>query len=295
MVFVRKKEINGKPYYYLVKSTRIGDTIKKTEKYLGKKKPTKHELQRYIVGKTSYLSAEKQQQLETIKAQAAQTYKKLSSIGKKKYFKDFLIKFTYNTNRIEGSTLTLRETSLILEDHIMPQGKTSKEVREAENHVETFNALLAHKKDLTLSFILSLHHTLLHSIDESAGKIRKENVAIFGSYFKPPKHERLTIELKAFFSWYDEAKVLHPFELAALVHLKFVTIHPFSDGNGRISRLLFNFILHKHGLPFIDFPYADREEYYASLEECQLENREQPFVEYCLTEYLKQYQEYLKN
>ena len=171
----------------------------------------------------------------------------------------------------------------------MPKGKTRVEVKEAENHEKAFNCMLQEKGNLSMDFILKLHSILLEDIDENAGKIREENVGIFGTFFKPPKFEELSYELKAFFEWYKQAKILHPFELACLVHLRFVTIHPFTDGNGRISRLLMNFILKKYSYPMLDIPYEDREDYYEVLERCQLDKIEKPFVNYCFKEYLKQY------
>lgn len=87
---------------------------------------------------------------------------------------------------------------------------------------------------------------------------------------------------------------MHPFESATLVHLKFVTIHPFGDGNGRISRLLMNFVLNKKDFPMLDIPYSDREGYYDSLENCQINKIEKPFVDYLKKKYLKEYKEYLK-
>ena len=82
---------------------------------------------------------------------------------------------------------------------------------------------------------------------------------------------------------------LHVFELAGLVHLKFVTIHPFGDGNGRISRLLQNFVLKKNKYPMLDIPYKDREEYYDNLEDCQINKIQKPFTNYLKREYFKEY------
>lgn len=289
MVFIRKKKVKGKGYYYLVRSVRTGDKVRKIERYLGKKKPTREQLEMFNVSVSESLQEKEIQKLEKIKQSFNKDYKQFSKIAKEKFIKGFSIKFTYNTNRIEGSTLTLRETRLILADKIMPKGKTAVEVKEAENHLKAFNHMLKDKGDLNKELALELHKILLMDIDENAGKIRKENVAIFGSFFKPPKFEKLNYELSAFFEWYKQAKILHPFELACLVHLKFVTIHPFTDGNGRISRLLMNFILKKHNYPMIDMPYEAREDYYEALEKCQIDYVERPFIKYCLKEYIRQY------
>lgn len=269
---------------------RVGKEIRKIEKYLGKRKPTKKELEKFNTFVIECLSEENVKKIELIKRNFDKKYKEMSKVGREKFIKNFLIKFTYNTNRIEGSTLTLRDTKLILADEIMPKGKTSREVKEAENHAEAFNLILNEKADLDIDFLLRLHAILLKRIDTEAGKIRKEEVAIYGSTYMPPPHEELDYGLKAFFEWYNQTKkIIHPFELACLVHLRFVTIHPFTDGNGRISRLLMNFVLKRKGYPMLDISYDDREEYYDALEKCQTDKIEKPFVLYCLKEYLKQY------
>jgi Fic family protein len=100
--------------------------------------------------------------------------------------------------------------------------------------------------------------------------------------------------LRDFFGWYDKNKArLHPVELAALVHLKFVTIHPFADGNGRVSRLMMNFVLNRNGYPMLNIPYEGRNSYCGALERAQLRKRSDVFVLWFIKRYVKSYQEYL--
>ena len=87
---------------------------------------------------------------------------------------------------------------------------------------------------------------------------------------------------------------MHPVELAALVHLKFVSIHPFGDGNGRISRLMMNFVLHKHGYPMLNISYKNRNSYYTALERSQLKKLDQIFIVHIIKRYIKDYKSYLK-
>ncbi len=293
-MFLKKRTINNNEYYYLAKNIRINGKIKKIEKYLGAQRPTKAEMERFNVSVTNILSEKDVERIEEIRIGFNKNYKKLPKTIKDKFIKDFLVKFTYNTTVIEGSTLTLGQTKMILIDQIMPEGKTRREVREAENHVEAFNFMLGWNKDLSMEFILKLHSILMKDISEDAGKIRTQNVAIMGSYFKPLRHEKLDYELKAFFEWYEKAKVLHAFEMSCLVHIKFVTMHPFSDGNGRMSRLLQNFILKKHNYPMLDIRNEHREEYYEAEEQFQMHDKERPFVEFCLKQYIKGYEEDIK-
>lgn len=101
--------------------------------------------------------------------------------------------------------------------------------------------------------------------------------------------------LRDFFKWYQKNKKnLHPVELAGLVHLKFVPIHPFGDGNGRISRLMMNFVLYKNGFPMLNISYKNRNSYYTALERSQIKKNEFIFLNWFLKRYIKENKKYLK-
>ena len=105
----------------------------------------------------------------------------------------------------------------------------------------------------------------------------------------------INLMLRDFFRWYNKNKgKLHPVELAALVHLRFVTIHPFGDGNGRLSRLMMNFVLNKYGYPMLDITYENRSSYYNSLERSQIKNNEHIFAQWFFKKYKKEHERYLK-
>ena len=126
------------------------------------------------------------------------------------------------------------------------------------------------------------------TMDYIAGKIRVHKIVVTGSRAVFPYPEDVPKLLKEFFGWYKkEEKKLNPVEFAALAHLKFVSIHPFSDGNGRISRLLANYIINKYGYPLINIKFGDRMAYYKSLETSQLNEKPKYFVRYFLKRYLK--------
>ncbi len=128
-----------------------------------------------------------------------------------------------------------------------------------------------------------------------AGKIRQHQVTIAGSKFIPPFPAEIYALLMDFFRWYRKNKDrMHPVALAAHVHLKLVTIHPFADGNGRISRLMMNFVLNKHGFPMLNIPYEKRAGYYGSLERSQIKKDEFIFLQWFFKRYLKEYTKYLK-
>ena len=234
--------------------------------------------------------------IDKIKKNFNVEYKSMPKSAKEKSKENFAIKFTYNTQRIEGSTLTLKETANLLEHGIAPGSKPLRDAKEAEAHEKVFFEMLNYKKNLNLQTVLKWHKELMQSTKEDiAGKIRNHDVAIAQSKFRPPMHIELDTLLKEFFDWYNKEKdKLHPVELAALVHLKFVTIHPFSDGNGRMSRLMMNFILKNNNFPLLDIPYIKRASYYNALERSQINKDANVFIQWFFRRYLAEYKKYSK-
>jgi Fic family protein len=289
MVTIRKKTVEENSYFYLEHSFRKDGKVEKKELYLGKEIPKdiekiKKEFISEIYNET-WLN-----QLDKIKENYSREQKKTPDSAKEKEIENFMIKFTYNTQRIEGSKLTLRDTANLLEKGETPK-KLLRDIKEAEAHKKVFYEMLKYSKDLNLQIVLQWNKTLLSETKpDIAGKIRNHGVAISGSKFIPPLAIELDILLKEFFDWYSKNKgKLHPVALSALVHLKFVTIHPFSDGNGRISRLMINFILNKNGFPMLDIPYVNRNGYYTALERSQVKKDEKIFLQWFFKRYLKEY------
>ena len=295
MVNLRVKEVNGKKYYYLDHTIREGNSFTNKRKYLGSELPKDIE---NIKQKFMYeLLLEKYSKvLQTIKKMFSEDFSKYPLSAKESYIESFMIKFTYNTNRIEGSTLTLKETADLLQQQITPKNKPLRDVKEAESHKKVFYGMLNYKKDLTLATVLQWHKMLLQdSIPDIAGVIRRHQVAIARSKVQLPFPAELDTLLHEFFAWYKYNKNrINPVVLAALVHLRFVTIHPFSDGNGRISRLMMNFVLHKHKYPMLNIEYSNRSNYYNALERSQTKSKDYIFVQYLIKRYLKMYKQYLK-
>ena len=293
MVELKKLKRGDKEYFYLVHSYRDGKAIKKKQLYLGDFIPKdlnekkKEFIQEFY--KEKFLG-----KIDEIKKNFDVEYKALPESAKEKSKENFAIKFTYNTQRIEGSTLTLKETANLLENGISPNSKPLRDVKEAEAHEKVFFEMLGYEKNLNLQIILKWHKGLMQSTKEDiAGKIRNHDVGIAQSKFEPPMHIELDILLKEFSDWYNkEKKNIHPVELAALVHLKFVTIHPFSDGNGRISRLMMNFILKNNDFPLLDIQYTKRTSYYNALERSQMKNDENIFIQWFFRRYLAEYKKY---
>jgi Fic family protein len=183
-----------------------------------------------------------------------------------------MIEYTYNSNAIEGNTLTLRETQLIIEEGMTVDGKSITETLEAKNHPEAIKfveRLVDAKSELTEEVILQLHRLIMSNITEDAGHYRTTGVKITGATFMPPPSSQVKPRIDELLKWLREnPDELTPIELAAAFHHRFVQIHPFSEGNGRTARLLMNALLMKAGYPFIaTVPKLDRQKYLKTLAE----------------------------
>ena len=183
---------------------------------------------------------------------------------------DLLLRWTYHSNAIEGNTLTLLETKVVLEG-ITVGGKPLREHFEAINHRDAnlyLEDIVQHAEPFSEWQIRNLHRLFLKNIDdEHAGRYRTVNVLIAGASHTPPDHLRVGEQMHDFLAWYDSsAGQLHPVERAARVHADFVGIHPFVDGNGRTSRLLMNLELMKSGFPPCVITVEQRLAYYQALD-----------------------------
>ena len=297
MVFARKLESKGKKYWILEHTIREGNRFIKKTRYIGKELPSKEELEKMkkqflgeIAGsRYKYLSREDFENIETKKKKHQHEVKNLSESEKEKNLKEFMVRFTYNSSKLSGLAITLRQTSLILEEGIVPKDiKSLRTVKELENHKKGILIITKYHGQLNLKFIQKLNKVLFSGIDEAiAGKLRdelKRNVKIAGTTYVPPKWPELKKELDGFFKWYkSEKKRLHPLELAALIHLKMISMQPFADGNSRLSRLLMNWILWKKGYPPVEIPLEDSESYYDVLDKYQIEKDEKSFINYILS------------
>ena len=195
------------------------------------------------------------------------------------------LEYTFESNRIEGNTMTLRETDLVINEGLTISGKSMREHLEVINHHEA----IAYIKDLMQKNmpinereLLTGHNLILRGIHpEDAGHYRKVQVMIQGSSHKPPQPFLVTKEMEDYFIWYETNKLsLHPIVLAAEMHERLVTIHPFIDGNGRTSRLVMNLILLQHGyiIANIKGDYDSRMHYYRTLETAQTKNNKEDFL-----------------
>lgn len=182
----------------------------------------------------------------------------------------FLVEHTYNSNAIEGNTLTLQETALVLQG-ITIDRKPLKDHLEAVGYKEAFQyveELAKQDKPLTEFEIKSIHSLVLADRPEDKGTFRRVNVRIAGAMTEPVQPYLIEPKIEELFEDYKNwAQTMHVVERVALFHLRFESIHPFIDGNGRTGRLLMNLQLIKEGLPAVNIKYSDRRSYYDAFDE----------------------------
>ena len=210
----------------------------------------------------------------------------------------FNIEYTYESNRIEGNTLTLQETELVVNEGLTISSKSMREHLEAINHAEAIDYIRDFARSaeaISEHTIKEIHALVLHGIDrENAGRYRTVPVRISGSTHTPPQPYLLAEQMQAFMSKFaemEEQKV-HPVLIAAYLHEVLVRIHPFIDGNGRTSRLLMNLYLLRNGYTLVNLKGSDdvRRLYYTALEASHTDSVPfQKFVAEAETDSLRRY------
>jgi Fic family protein len=176
------------------------------------------------------------------------------------------IDLTYNSNAMEGNTLTLQETRFAIEEGITVGGKPLRYYTEAVNHKKALDMLYGMAKHCTINNVTvqELHETLMKGVSDEAGQYRRRRVYVTGAAFVPPEPEKIGKLMDGLEKWAADFRG-HTVEFAALAHHRFVSIHPFTDGNGRTARLIMNLILIADGFPPTILRMTDRKRYYAAL------------------------------
>ena len=211
----------------------------------------------------------------------------------------FRIEWTYNTNAIEGNTLTLGETMFFLREGLTSEGKPLSDYLEAKNHAEAIDGLyeiIKGDRDLSESLIKQLHGVLMKGIEFTYAKASSGQIVqkpFHAGLYKLQANHVLTLsgkihyyvepfkvkdEMEKLVQWYHQEKNLHAIEKAAIFHYRFVAIHPFDDGNGRMARLLMNLILMKNGYPPCIIQNAHRRKYLGTLEIVDTKMDYTPFI-----------------
>jgi Fic family protein len=300
---VRKR--GKKQLYYLAHSFRDNGDVRKIRRYLGAdlKKDVleglKKEAERSILEQVES-NRKIRDPLHTVLSPAEkETIKKLIAKGdikvkhlSKEGWQRFTELFAYNTNAIEGSTVTAAEARYIIESGKWPGERSKEEISETLGVAEAVEFIRKTREHISLDLIRSLHRIVFRNSKPFAGELREAGVEVAvvdggGNVIHRGAPQRQVIPLlRELVGWYGKNKgSYHPIVLAAVVHNQFENVHPFQDGNGRVGRLLLNNILLRHGLPPVSIELKNRKEYYSTLQAYENMGNLRPTIELILKEY----------
>ncbi len=281
MVYVKIKAIGGRKYRYAVKSIRLPDgSIKKLYWLIRTNEPPGRELSDYFTDKEreanikyalskfktgSIFTEDEIAKIESMRVDYKRLLKKLSKADLKDMFDRFTVNFTYDSNAIEGNSLTLRDVGIIIFEKTAIKGKDLREIYEARNSRQVVDMLLKKKFGVTHEDIIKMHKILMRDIDGRLGYKTLPNF-IVGRRIETAPPENVKDEMENLMGYYNTSLGrIHPLEIAAMVHGRFERIHPFSDGNGRVGRFLINTILVNSGYPPLIVRKTQRESYLNAL------------------------------
>jgi Fic family protein len=274
-IITRKK--GDKNYFYLQHSIRKEGKVITKEKYLGVGIPK--EIDKIKEDLLKELKLDSYNKLESIKEHFQEEWDRLPPSAKEKELENISIAFTYNTNAIEGSTITLEDAMEIIHYKISPN-KPLRDVRETEAHSKVFLQMLKKNEKITKELLFQWHQGIFgETKSDISGKFRDYLVRV-GPHLAPDWQDVEEL-MQEFIKFIEVNKKINPVELAGRAHYKFEKIHPFGDGNGRIGRLLMNFILWHNKYPMLIIEYKKRKSYYKALQK-----DEDYFVSYFVRRYL---------
>lgn len=294
-MYIEKRKAGKNIKYYLIHSYREGYKVEKIRKYLGSNlseneiNKKREEAKRKIVELLDEINTKVFSFTLTKKqVEILNNYNKKIKIVhlNEKEWKTFTEEFVYNTNAIEGSTIAEDEVPEILRK----TKSENEEETETKGVARAVEYIRRTKQDLSLSLLLKLHKLCFEGSKPFAGKFREVNVVVKNSagqisHTGVPKEE-LKDYLNDLVKWYDKNKVkFKPLVLASILHNQFEHIHPFQDGNGRVGRLLLNFILLKNNYPPINIMLEDRQKYYQTLQEYSKNDSLKPTLQFLINQY----------
>ncbi|MFH1257130.1 MAG: Fic family protein [Candidatus Diapherotrites archaeon] len=317
MAYLKEKLIHGKKYLYLTKSIRLPDgSVKTLQKLVKGKRGGLKALEREHAdffsqkekeaftgfalkkfAKSQIFSEEEMRKIEEIKVDYQHTVKKFSKEQWRDVFDRFTANFTYESNAIEGNSLTLKDVAIVMFEKRTIEGKDLREIYETRNSRKVMDLLLKKKFSIKENDIIKMHRLLMENIDVRAGYKALPNY-ITGSSVKLTPPEKVQKEMKELIEWHDKSiEEMHPLQVASLFHGKFERIHPFEDGNGRVGRLISNLILLRNGYPLLIIRKTQRDSYIKCLEDFHrgyTKNLERFFLEKYKKTYRNFFAVYLK-
>ena len=284
-MFVSRKVIKGKARYYLEQSVRLsGGNVKKFSVYLKNYRPEKADnLESYTTllnqktetavlnsavesySKDAIFNIGSISKLEEIKLSYRKLVKKISRKQLQDVIDRFAVNFTYESNAIEGNSLTLKDVAIVLQERKAIEGKDLREIYESLNTREAMELIFSKKLKISVEDIIKLHRILVKDTGVALGYKKLPNF-LLGRDTKITPPEKVAEEMRELIKWYRSSTKMHPLERAAVFHGRFERIHPFEDGNGRVGRLLINILLISNGYPPLIIRKTYRMSYLSCLE-----------------------------
>lgn len=309
MAYLTKQRKGENAYYYLVENIPLGNGRRKQlREYIGNQQPSETKLQ-VLMAKFEekieaekiklhghhYLTNEEINEIDEINNEFWKRYNKQNKTVQEQFDQNFVMAFVYNTNSIEGSTLSPKEVELLLSEDIAPN-KPLDDVLEAKAAQKTLASIKQTKEELSEQLLHKIHEMYFKDTKPRiAGQYKTHQNRVRGSHFETTPPMLVIPDMKNYFKEYSKLKKeLHPLELAAWAHWKLVRIHPFQDGNGRTARIIMNQVLHKNGYAMIDIKTKEKQQYFNSLEKCHYNNNARNFAIRLTRRFKKQYQNALK-
>lgn len=294
MSSIRTERRGDRAYRYLVQSYRWRGAVRQKSVYLGNDAPTK--IAQYRAQLDAAVLKETWFQLfDQIRDRYRARLASLPPSVSESELEEFVVDFTYDTNRIEGSTLTLEETRRLLERELTPS-RPLRDILEARSHAALFRSLASDPEPLDLAHIRSWHQRLFRETKpDIAGTLREVEVGIRGSeHVPPPPLEARPMLVELLRRTNRSLKTDNAVKVAGEFHWRFEYIHPFADGNGRVGRIAMNMVLARSGYPLLNIPYARRRGYYRALEGASRADDSRRFLQWFFRRYAKEHAIYLR-
>ncbi len=307
MVYIYRKTIGNKQYYYLRASQKKGPKVMvKDIAYLGSSltevkkaldslpqysdqirkayKTINHFLEsnRYLDKikelklKSDSFLGERILRIEACRLHYFQEFQKSPELTKKEVFNNFMVEFAFNTTSIEGNTINLNEARNLLQEGYTPKNKTLREIYDLQNTEKVWLWLINCKEEISHDLIIKVHLELMENIDPRKGDYRINDVRVIHSNFEATPAPYVKTDMGLLLKWYDKNKEkMHPLVLATIFHHKFEKIHPFFDGNGRTGRMILNYILLKNNYPPLIIHKKSRMKYLEAMRSADLSELEE--------------------
>ena len=301
MIKIEKKIVKNKPFFYLTEQINIGLSFKKIQVYIGKNIP--NNLNAYykklqnkevelvnnnlekIYALNDKMPLEEYKKVEALRVKWKYFFMSLSYYRKELFWRDFAIQFIFESNAIEGSKLSQEEVEKIIKKQYIKKTAEKKEIREVSNAIKAFELIRSDNFKLNQRSIIELHRIVTIGLNIEAG-YKKVDVVVNNKKTVSPNEVRGSMSDLLLWKKTQQKEKLHPFILAIIFHNRFERIHPFSDGNGRVGRLLFVWMSLKSGYGVILFKNKNHRSYFSALDQAD-NDRPRKLFRHCVRAYKK--------